>query len=136
MEIAVEPSAAVATEMQTVAVPPEIPEPAEVAEELAPAVPAEPQFVAGEAVVEEISEETTAPPAIGRADNDPRATPRAVTQLEVVSTSIEVPASGFIDTSRPAPVPRERVEMPRPANDPRRGRATATSGQQGGEASR
>lgn len=136
LDIALEPSAAVATEMQTVAVPPEIPEPAEVAQELAPAVPAEPQFVAGEAVVEEISEEATAAPAIGRADNDPRATPRAVTQLEVVSTSIEVPASGFIDTSRPAPVPRERVEMPRPANDPRRGRATATSGQQGGEASR
>ena len=106
MDIAVEPSAAVATEMQTVAVPPEIPEPAEVAQELAPAVPAEPQFVAGEAVVEEISEEATAAPAIGRADNDPRATPRAVTQLEVVKALAAVAGK----TPRIVFVPREVIE--------------------------
>ena len=106
MDIAVEPSAAVATEMQTVAVPPVIPEPAEVAQELAPAIPAEPQFVAGEAVVEEISEEATAAPAIGRADNDPRATPRAVTQLEVVKALAAVAGK----TPRIVFVPREVIE--------------------------
>jgi len=137
LEIMAERSAAVAAETQTVATPTETPEPAEVAQELAPAIPAEPQFATAEAVVDELPEEATAAaaPTIGRANNDPRATPRPVTHLEVVSTRTEVPVSGFIDTSRPAPVPRERVELPRPPNDPRRGRATPTSGQQGGEAS-
>lgn len=136
-EVGAEGAAAVAAETQAVAAPIEFPEPAEVIQEPAPAVPAEPQLTAPKAVVEERIPEATAAaaPTIGRANNDPRATPRPVTHLEVVSTHIDVPVSGFIDTSRPAPVPRERVELPRPPNDPRRGRAAPTSGQQGGEAS-
>lgn len=75
---------------------------------------------------------TTAP--ISRAGNDPRAAPRPVTHLEVVSTRVEVPISGFIDTTLPAPVARERIELERPINDPRHGRNPAAVGHQRGDA--
>lgn len=132
-----EGAATVPVATQPVAVPIEFPNLAAEIQEPAPAVPVEPQRTAPDAVVEEKIPEVTAAAVrtIGRANNDPRATPRPVTHLEVVSTRIEVPVSGFIDTSQPAPIPRERVELPRPPNDPRRGRVAPTSGQQGGEVS-
>ncbi|MFZ5653146.1 MAG: Rne/Rng family ribonuclease [Pseudomonadota bacterium] len=62
---------------------------------------------------------------IGRASNDPRSSPKPVRHLEVVSARIEVPLSGFLDTSRPAPLAVQRIDLPRPANDPRRARERA-----------
>ncbi len=59
----------------------------------------------------------------GRATNDPRAAPSPVTQLEVASAQLEITGSGFIDTSRPAPLSADRPSLPRPANDPRRARS-------------
>ena len=62
------------------------------------------------------------PDTAPRAANDPRRAPSPVTRLEVLSAHQEVPASGFIDTSRPAPIAVDRPALPRPANDPRRAR--------------
>ncbi len=58
-----------------------------------------------------------------RAANDPRAAPRQVAAITVVTSSIPVPLSGPIDTSLPPPVAVSTVSAPRPANDPRRSRA-------------
>ena len=66
--------------------------------------------------------EPTPAPGVGRAGNDPRSAPRPVRHLEVVSAQVEVPLSGFLDTSQPAPLPEGRANLPRPANDPRRAR--------------
>jgi ribonuclease E len=69
----------------------------------------------------EIATTTTAEPR--RAANDPRATPRQVAAITVVTSSTPVPLSGPIDTSLPPPVAVSAVTAPRPANDPRRSRA-------------
>src|SRR5690606_15627489 len=83
----------------------------------------------------EVAEETVAAPvggsqpigtpavALSRATNDPRARPKPVAQLEVISTQSEVAASGFIDTTQPTPVSGEGSQVTRAANDPRRARA-------------
>jgi hypothetical protein len=64
---------------------------------------------------------TTAEPR--RATNDPRARPRQVAAITVVTSSVPVPLSGPIDTSLPPPVSVSATTAPRPANDPRRSRA-------------
>jgi ribonuclease E len=66
-------------------------------------------------------------PAPRRATNDPRATPRQVTAITVVTSNIPVPLSSPLDTSLPPPVAASAVTAPRPANDPRRSRATLES---------
>ena len=69
---------------------------------------------------------------VGRANNDPRSAPKPMSHLEVASTRVEVPVSGFIDTTLPAPLARERPDLPRPANDPRQRRhPLADSGRRG-----
>ena len=78
--------------------------------ESAPAVPAV-AAAAGQAVT-----------SADRASNDPRSAPSPVTRLEVASAQVEIPVSGFIDTSRPAPLSADRPSLSRPANDPRRAR--------------
>ncbi|MGE3295965.1 MAG: Rne/Rng family ribonuclease [Porticoccaceae bacterium] len=58
-----------------------------------------------------------------RAPNDPRAAPRQLAAITVVTANIPVSLSGPIDTSLPPPVAVSAVSAPRPANDPRRSRA-------------
>jgi ribonuclease E len=83
------------------------------------AAPAEPA-----PAVPEIAAAPAAQPvaSAGRVSNDPRSAPSPITGLEVASVQSEVPVSGFIDTSRPAPLSADRPSLPRPANDPRRAR--------------
>lgn len=76
-----------------------------------------------EAPASEPQPAATPPVAFPRASNDPRARPKPVAPLEVISSQTEVAASGFIDTSQPAPVSGDGGRVARAANDPRRSRA-------------
>ena len=89
--------------------------------------------VAETAVVETRAAATPTPAAGGRASNDPRAAPRRVAVVEVLSTQETVTGSGFLDTSLPAPVDNTRPELPRPANDPRLARRAASESASAGE---
>ena len=74
-------------------------------------------------VVPAVETTTTTAAEPRRAANDPRAAPRQVAAITVVTSSVPVPLSGPIDTSLPPPVAVSTVSAPRPANDPRRSRA-------------
>jgi len=121
--------------------------PAAVARETAPeteGAPAEPAAPAGveaktattERPTPTAAKEKHAPPAaeppqpkvqprfVGRAANDPRVLPRPVTEVEIVTESIEIDPSSFPPVPLPQPT---RPQPPRAANDPRLLRDTSVS---------
>jgi hypothetical protein len=61
---------------------------------------------------------------VGRAANDPRVSPRPVTEVEIVTESIEIDPSSFPPVPLPQPT---RPQPPRAANDPRLLRDTGMS---------
>jgi ribonuclease E len=86
-------------------------------------IPDAPSTPVAPPVAPEVETATTTAAEPRRAANDPRATPRQVAAITVVTSSTPVPLSGPIDTSLPPPVAVSTVSAPRPANDPRRSRA-------------
>ena len=83
--------------------------------ELAPAV-------AMDVEIESLERQTTtevnlAPPA--RASNDPRKAPKPVSQVSIITETIESQASRALDTSLPPSVDHNPRPLTRPSNDPR-----------------
>lgn len=66
---------------------------------------------------ETIIEVNLAPPA--RASNDPRKTPKPVSQISIITETIESQASRALDTSLPPSVDHNPRPLARPSNDPR-----------------
>ena len=64
-----------------------------------------------------ITEITIAPPA--RASNDPRKAPKPVSQVSIITETIETHASHALDTSLPPSVDHNPRPLSRPSNDPR-----------------
>jgi ribonuclease E len=64
-----------------------------------------------------ITDVNLAPPA--RASNDPRKTPKPVSQVSIITETIESQASRALDTSLPPSVDHNPRPLSRPSNDPR-----------------
>lgn len=64
-----------------------------------------------------ITEVNLAPPA--RASNDPRKAPKPVSQVSIITETIETHASHALDTSLPPSVDHNPRPLSRPSNDPR-----------------
>ncbi len=64
-----------------------------------------------------ITEVNLAPPA--RASNDPRKAPKPVSQVSIITETIETQASRALDTSLPPSVDHNPRPLTRPSNDPR-----------------
>lgn len=78
--------------------------------------------VATDVAIESLERQTTtevnlAPPA--RASNDPRKAPKPVSQVSIITETIESHASRSLDTSLPPSVDHNPRPLTRPSNDPR-----------------
>jgi len=69
-----------------------------------------------------ITEVNLAPPA--RASNDPRKAPKPVSQVSIITETIESQASRALDTSLPPSVDHNPRPLTRPSNDPRLNKRT------------
>ncbi|WP_331352487.1 ribonuclease E [Cellvibrio sp. UBA7671] len=71
-----------------------------------------------------ITEVNLAPPA--RASNDPRKAPKPVSQVSIITETIESQASRALDTSLPPSVDHNPRPLARPSNDPRLNKRSTT----------
>jgi ribonuclease E len=120
------PTAPVSTEPQVLAIEPATTEESisSAVIEHAPVAPTEEAAVAlspaADAPQRTTVTEITLPAASpSRASNDPRKTPKPVKQINIITETIEAPASQALDTSLPPSVDHNPRPLNRPANDPR-----------------
>lgn len=111
---------AATTHNETEAVPETIPTPEPISAEIN--TPALPTAVVTEVEIETSERKTSTevdltPPT--RASNDPRKAPKPVSQVSIITETIESQASRALDTSLPPSVDHNPRPLTRPSNDPR-----------------